>query len=173
MNQGVTDATIKQLPDFYEYETAQLGPFLNYFFRRNPDILNKQDGHLTTENIASFIKILITKSNLNDYYNISLLITDPGEFGHHGVVYPIYNGIFYAKARSISKVIRGMNHKVFFLLFKLVRYISKYNHDKNMANLLRNFSTDLLADLHKIINKMVDYLPSIIIYASQNRKEND
>ena len=165
MNQeDISVITTKKITrDFMEYETARLGPFLDLFFHRNPEIITNFEGEMTDERRMEFLKILIDKSNKKDYYELSLFLTIPGEFGHHDIVYPVYKGIFYPNMRSMAKTIKELYYK---MIFVLLSYRSK-----DEFNIVCDFAADLFKSLFDLTLKMADLLPSIIIYTKQKGDE--
>lgn len=175
MNQEVTSATeikVKNVNrDFMEYETAHLGPFLNLFFRKNKELMETRKGIMEDEDISSLVKILTDKSNLKKFYEVSLLLSIPGEFGYHDVVYPVYKGIFYPNPKSMSKLIKKVKWSVHLLYLKIT--ILALGLRSKDLEAIGNFSQDLITALYNVTLKMADLLPSIIIYTQNNGKENE
>jgi len=168
MNQeDISVITTKKITrDFMEYETARLGPFLDLFFHRNPEIITNFEGEMTDEHRMEFLKILIDKSNKKDYYELSLLLSIPGEFGHHDIVYPVYKGIFYPNMRSMAKTIKGIKKSIKKLYYKMIFVLLSYR-SKDEFNIVCDFAADLFKSLFDLTLKMADLLPSIIIYTKQ------
>lgn len=175
MNQegiNVTEIKVQSVNrDFMEYETAHLGPFLNLFFRKNKDLMETRKGIMEPEEISSLVKIIIDKSNLKEFYEVSLLLSIRGEFGYHDVVYPVFKGIFYPNPKSMRKLIKRVKWRVNLLYLKITGLALGLREPE--LNAMGNFSQDLMKTLYSVTLKMADYLPSIIIYSQNKGKENE
>lgn len=175
MNQedtNVTEIKVQSVNrDFMEYETAHLGPFLTLFFRKNKDLMETRKGIMEDEEISSLVKIIIDKSNLKKFYEVSLLLSIPGEFGYHDVVYPVFKGTFFPNPKSMSKLIKRVKWRVHLLYIKITWLALGHRGPELKA--MGNFSQDLLTALYNVTLKMADFLPSIIIYSQNKGKENE